>query len=423
MGAPEVPFIRRATTIAALLMLASVGAANAVEPIYGPLTHDRTATALARYRDLAARGGWASLPGVVKSLARGATGPEVALLHKRLSITGDIDEAHAASETFTQATTDALKKFQARHGLSLTGTVGVLTLKALNAPVDARVKQLSASLERLKNNGFVFANRYVVVNIPGAVAEAVENGQVARSYAAIVGKPDRPSPVIEARITAINLNPTWTAPISIAKADIVPKMAADPSFLSKNNMRVIGHNGAEIDASTIDWAKVAAIPFSIRQDAGPTNALGQVRIDMPNAHAVYMHDTPRKSLFRSDVRFHSSGCARIQDVRDLATWLLEGTGIDRIAIETGIESGETKTIRLARPAPVAWIYLTAWASGDGEVQFRDDIYKLDDSPEEIASSTLVARRNKPAPDPVTTGSVPAKPKPKVVASTLSVDER
>ena len=87
---------------------------------------------------------------------------------------GDIDASLAATDAFTDRTTEALKKFQARHGLSLTGTVGNLTLKAMNVPIEARLRALTASLERLKNNGFVFANRYVVVNIPGAVAEAVE---------------------------------------------------------------------------------------------------------------------------------------------------------------------------------------------------------------------------------------------------------
>ena len=393
------------------LLCLSVSTAAAVEPVYGPQTHDRTAAALTRYQDIAQRGGWQTLPQVVKDLKVGAAGPDVIALHKRLAIDGDIDASQADKDQFTDVTTDALKKFQARHGLSLTGTVGVLTLRALNVPVETRLKQLTASLERLKNNGFSFGQRYVVVNIPGASAEAVENGQVAQRFAAVVGRPDRASPVLETRITAINLNPTWTAPISIVKNDIMPKVAKDPTFLTKNNMRVIGQGGAEIDPTTINWNNTAAIPFGIRQDAGPTNSLGQMRIDMPNAHAVYMHDTPKKSLFRSDIRFHSSGCARIQNVRDLAAWLLEGTGVDRIAIETGIESGETKTIRLAKSVPVAWIYLTAWGDSDNAVQFRDDIYKLDDSAKEIAASTLTAKRAPIGVDPVATGSIPAKPKP------------
>lgn len=411
---------------ALVALAASCAPALAVEPIYGPLTHDRTAAALAQYIEIATRGGWQALPSSAKELKVGSAGADVLALHRRLAVSGDIDAKQAESDQFVDSTTEALKKFQARHGLSLTGTVGTLTLRALNVPADARVKQLGASLERLKNNGFVFSNRYVVVNIPGAVAEAVENGQVAQSHTAIVGKPDRASPVLEARITAVNLNPTWTAPLSIVKNDIMPKVAKDLGFLAKNNMRVIGQGGAELDPATIDWTNTSSVPFSIRQDAGPTNSLGQTRIDMPNAHAVYLHDTPKKGLFRSDIRFQSSGCARIQNVRDLAAWLLAGTGVDRIAIETGIESGETKTIRLARSVPVAWIYLTAWGDGEGGVQFREDIYKLDDTPQDVAASTLTARRGGPAADPVTTGSIPAKPKPAakaVVASTLNADER
>lgn len=408
------------TTLAAFF--ACGAPAFAAEPIYGPLTYDRTLSALARYNEIAARGGWAALPTSAKGLKEGSTGPDVVALHQRLAASGDIAAAHAVQEQFDGTTAEALRKFQARHGLSLTGAIGALTFKALNTPVDARLRQLSASLERLKNNGFPFTNRYVTVNIPGAVAEAVENGQVAQRHTAIVGRPDRASPVIEARITAVNLNPTWTAPLSIIKNDIMPKVAKDAKFLAKNNMRVIGQGGAEIDPATIDWTNTASVPFSIRQDAGPNNSLGRLRIDMPNPHAVYLHDTPKKGLFRSDVRFQSSGCARIEGVRDLAAWLLEGTGVDRIAIETEIDAGETKTIRLARPVPVAWIYLTAWGDGEGEVQFREDIYQLDDSAKDIAESTLVARR--PVADPVTTGSIPAKPKPEsVITGALAADGR
>ncbi|WP_342359231.1 L,D-transpeptidase family protein [Terrarubrum flagellatum] len=389
----------------------TTGAARAVEPMYGPQTHDRTASALAQYQAIAARGGWSMLPSSTRELRPGATGAEVAALHQRLAVTGDIDATLATSDQFNDATIEGLRKFQARHGLSLTGSVGTLTLRALNTPVDVRVKQLAASLDRLKNSSFAFGARYVVVNIPGAAAEAVENGQVAQAHTAVVGRPDRASPVLEARITAVNLNPTWTAPTTIVKNDIIPKVAKDAGYLEKNHMRLIGAGGAEIDPKTIDWNNTSSVPFSVRQDAGPTNSLGQLRIDMPNAQAVYMHDTPKKDLFRSDVRFHSSGCARIQDVRDLAAWLLEGTGVDRIAIETGIESAETKTIRLAHSVPVAWIYLTAWGSGDGAVQFREDIYKLDGAPKDPAASTLVARTKAPGVDMMTTGSVPAKPKP------------
>lgn len=370
---------------------AAVLGASATEPSYGPKTHDRTAEALALYEDIALRGGWKPLPVTAVGLKPGSFGPDVLALKQRFRISGDLPEASSKSDQFDAETAAALKRFQLRHGLSDTGSVGRLTLKALNVPVEVRLNQLGSSLARLRGNGFVFTNRYVVVNIPGASVEAVENGIVERQHVAVVGRPDRPSPVLEARITSINLNPTWTAPLSIVKADIVPKVAADPGFLAKSNMRVLGADGQEIDPATIDWSGRSAVNYTIRQDPGPTNALGAMRIDMPNVHAVYLHDTPKKDLFRSDLRFHSSGCARVQGVKDLAAWLLQGTEWDRLTLEAEASNGERKDIRLPRPVPVAWVYLTAWGHGDGAVQFRDDIYNLD-TPQGIVTSTLQKRK-------------------------------
>lgn len=373
--------MRRVTTLA-LAALASlcgfVAAARAEEPAFSPQTRDRLTLALKNYEELLGRGGWKPLSRSVSGLAQGASGSAVLALHERLLSSGDISADHAKGDVFGDATLEALKKFQARHGLSLTGTVGTLTFRALNVPVEKRVQQLRASLERLKEYKFNFPARHVVLNIPAASVEAVDNGQVAHRYIAVVGRPDRASPTLQARISAVNLNPYWTAPTSIVKADIIPKVQKDPQFLAKHNMRLIGGNHQEIDPATIDWAKTSGNQFYVRQDPGAENALGAVRIDMPNTHAVYMHDTPKKSLFRSDVRFHSSGCARVSGVRDLAAWLLEGSGIDRLALETEIATGENKTIRLQKSVPVIWIYMTAWGNADGSVDFRDDIYKLDE---------------------------------------------
>lgn len=377
--------------IAAALACAAMTGARASEPSYGPKTHDRTAEALNRYEEIAMRGGWTPLPASAVGLKPGAAGPNVLALKQRFAMTGDLAQTAATTDIFDSETAAALKRFQLRHGLSDTGSVGRLTLKALNVPVEVRLNQLGSSLARLRGNGFVFTSRYVVVNIPGASVEAIDNGVVERRHVAVVGRPDRPSPVLEARISSINLNPTWTAPLSIVKADIVPKVAADPTFLAKSNMRVLGAGGQEIDPATIDWSGRSAVNYTIRQDPGPTNALGSMRIDMPNVHAVYLHDTPKKDLFRSDLRFHSSGCARVQGVQDLAAWLLEGTEWDRLTLEAEASSGERKDIRLPKPVPVAWVYLTAWGQSDGTVQFRDDIYSLD-TPQGIVTSTLQKRR-------------------------------
>lgn len=386
----------RAAIAAAVAVILTATAARA-EPAYGPNTYDRTLEALVAHEDIAMRGGWPKVPSGVTALKPDSQGPDVVALKQRLMLSGDLPPDALPGDLYDAAVVAAVKRFQLRHGLSDLGTVGRLTLKALNTPVEARLNQLTATLERLKGNGFSFAERYVVVNIPGASVEAVENGTVQRRHKAIVGRADRPSPVLQANITSVNLNPYWTAPMSIVKADIIPHMRKDPGFLAKSHMRLLGAENREIDPATVNWATLTAPYFTVRQDPGPDNSLGQLKIDMPNGEAVYLHDTPKKSLFRNDVRFNSSGCARVEGVRDLAAWLLEGTEWTLPALEAEIAKGERKDIRLKKSVPVAWVYLTGWQGADGQVQFREDIYGLD-TPQGIVTSTIVPRRKaNPAP--------------------------
>lgn len=398
-------------TVAVFALLLGAAGARGNEPSYGPNTFDRTLEALIAHEDIANRGGWLKVPGSVTALKIGQQAPEVAILKQRLLQSGDLAPEALAGDVYDEAVTTAVKRFQARHGLSDLGSVGRLTLKALNVPVEVRLNQLTATLERLKGNGFPFAERYVVVNIPGASVEAVERGVVQRKHLAIVGRPDRPSPVLQANITSVNLNPYWTVPTSIVKADIIPHMRRDPTFVTKSNMKLLGVENREIDPATVNWASLNSPYFTVRQDFGPTNSLGQLKIDMPNTEAVYMHDTPKKTLFRNDVRFNSSGCARIEGVRDLAAWLLEGTEWTQPAIEAEIAKGERKNIALKKSVPVAWVYLTGWQGADGLVQFREDIYGLD-TPQGIVTSTIQARKAKPKPQKLEakpTVSPPARP--------------
>ena len=390
-----VPLFKASLAAVALFAAAPVFAA---EPSYGPNTYDRTLEALVAHEDIASRGGWPKVPGAVAALKPNSQGTEVAALKKRLLLSGDLAPEAAAGDVYDAAVVEAVKRFQRRHGLSDLGTVGNLTLKAMNVPVETRLNQLTATLERLKGNGFTFAGRYVVVNIPGASVEAVENGEVQRRHLAVVGRADRPSPVLQANITSVNLNPYWTAPVSIVKADIIPKMRKEPDFVTKSRMRLLGAENKEIDPATVNWQTLKSPYFTVRQDPGPDNALGQMKIDMPNTEAVYLHDTPKKSLFRNDVRFNSSGCARVEGVRDLAAWLLEGTEWTLPTLEAEIAKGERKDIRLKKPVPVAWVYMTGWQGADGMVQFREDIYSLD-TPQGIVTSTIQARKPRPVAAP------------------------
>jgi murein L,D-transpeptidase YcbB/YkuD len=349
------------------------------EPTYDEGTIDRLRAARTAYEAIEARGGWPTLPADVAKLAPGATGADVTALRQRLAISGDLRADLATGDQYDETLVAAVKRFQARHGITETGTVGPQTLTALNVPVAKRVRQITASLERMAATSFTFGQRYVVVNIPAAVAEAVEGGRVDHRYVAVVGKPDRPSPTVTSLITTVNLNPTWTVPLSILKKDILPKTRKDPTFLSRMHMRLLDATGSEIDPSTVDWSSDHVPAYTVRQDPGSWNSLGYLRIDMPNPHSVYMHDTPHRELFGSDYRFHSSGCARIGDVRALAAWVLQDNpGWGRSQIDAGIATGQRTDIRLAHTIPVAWVYLTAWGMRDGTVQFRSDIYNHDD---------------------------------------------
>jgi murein L,D-transpeptidase YcbB/YkuD len=350
------------------------------EPVFDEGTYSRLQEALLSYADLQVRGGWPMLPADAK-LAPGASGPNVALLRRRLVITEDMPADKRTGDTYDDAVIEGVKRFQLRHGLDATGTVGPQTLKALNVPVKQRLQQLEAALERLAGNSFSFGERYVVVNIPAAFAEAVSKGKVERRYRVIVGKADRQSPTLTASITSVVLNPTWTVPFSITKNEIIGRMRRDPGYISRMHMRVLDGSDHEIDAKSIDWSSDRSPNFTVRQDSGTWNALGAVKIDMPNPYSVYMHDTDKRSLFTADYRFLSHGCSRVDNVRDLAAWLLsDQPKWTRAAIDQTIDAGKLVTVPVSKKVPVAWIYLTAWMMRDGTVQFRDDVYDQDNDP-------------------------------------------
>jgi L,D-transpeptidase YcbB len=349
-------------------------------------TIQRIAAAMLSYSALEVQGGWPMLPPGSK-LVLGASGPDVALLRRRLAMTDDLPAELADDDVYDDALAAAVRRFQARHGLAETGSVGAKTLSALNVPVGKRLRQLGASLDRLAAMEINFGQRYVVVNLPAASAEAVEGDEVVRRYVVVVGKPDRPSPTLTTYITAVNLNPTWTVPLSIMKKDIITKMRKDVSYVERMHMRVLDAQGREIDPKSVDWSADRAPNFTIRQDSGNWNALGAVRIDMPNPYSVYMHDTSHKELFSVDYRFQSSGCTRVEDPRAFAAWLLaDNPGWGRREIDAAIAKGERTDVRLVHKVPVAWVYLTGWVTRDQTIHFRDDVYGHDEKPAVVADA-------------------------------------
>ena len=369
------------------------------DPTYDEGSAQRIREAALSYSDIAVRGGWPAIPSEAK-FASGTPGAHDELLRQRLIISGDL-AADKMSGPYDDALADAVKRFQVRHGLAPTGAMTPRTLAALNVSVHKRIKQLEASLERLGQINFPFGPRYVVVNIPATFAEAIEDDKVVRRYRVIVGKTEKPSPTLTADITSVNLNPTWTVPSSIAKSEISAHMRKDPGYLSRMHMEVLGANDAPIDPHAVDWSGAHTPNFTVRQASGTWNALGAVKIDMPNSYSVYMHDTNQRNLFSDDYRFDSHGCSRVDNVRDLAAWLLKDQPQwNRAAIDAMIASGQRHDVRVTRKIPVAWIYLTAWMTKDQTVHFRNDIYAQDEQLLE-ATAEEAAFFNKAADHPLT----------------------
>ena len=352
-------------------------------PVLGPHTVQGLEQAIAQYQNIVAQGGWRPVPSGER-LRIGARRPAVVLLRDRLMATGDLDASAGRSDVFDSYVDTAVKRFQNRHGISPDGQVRDSTFAALNVPAAVRLRQLETNLVRVRAYSGFLGNRYIVLNIPAAQAEAVENGQVVSRHVAVVGKADRQSPVISTRVADINFNPYWTVPASIIRKDLIPKMQAEPDYLTNQRIRIFNGQGQEVPPTSINWNSMDALNYRFRQDPFEGNSMGNVRINIPNQHAVYMHDTPSKGLFGEDQRFHSSGCARIQNVRELIAWILQGTPWTRSEIDRVFRTVDRVDARPVQPVPVYWVYVTAWADPDGMVQFRNDIYARDGAGDQVA---------------------------------------
>jgi murein L,D-transpeptidase YcbB/YkuD len=352
---------------------------KASAPDFGPQTARATAEAARRYAEIAASGGW---PRIAKPLGPDARGKPVLELRRRLAAEDFLAREDMNEPVWDAKLEDAVKRFQAHTGLEQTGTVSRATLRELNAPAAARARQLEATAKRLSKMKFSFGERYVAVNIAAAAVESVENGKRIERYDAIVGGRKHRSPQIVTKIVSIDVNPTWTVPASIVKKELAPKLRRNPSYLAREHIRVLDARGREINPRKLLRLSVAhAARFTFRQDPGPKNSLGSIRISMPNKEQVFMHDTPRKELFDREYRFLSHGCVRVEGVYDLASWLLRGIGErrqwDEAELRDKVDEGKTEKIKLPRLVPVAWVYMTGWASPDGATYFRRDIYSLD----------------------------------------------
>jgi murein L,D-transpeptidase YcbB/YkuD len=336
--------------------------------------------ALARYRRIETAGGWPSV-GDGPTLRRGVADPRVVALRRRLSASGDDAEAATASDLFDEPLEGALKRFQTRHFLTPDGAVGPATRRELNVAVAQRIDQIRVNLERAR---WVLHQRIegdlVIVDVAGFEVRYLRDRAVIWKTRAQVGQPYRQTPIFRSAIDEVVLNPTWTVPPGILGKDILPAVRRDPSYLEKRGLRVIDRNGRPVNSASVDFTRYSAatFPFMIRQDAGPSNALGRVKIMFPNPYLVYLHDTPSQALFEREQRAFSSGCIRTERPLELVELLLANPDRwSRAAINAAVDVGTTRTIRLPKPVPVLMLYWTVDRDDQGAIVFKPDPYARD----------------------------------------------
>ncbi len=341
--------------------------------------------AIKRYAEIVASGGWERIPLV--EMRVGTTDPAVGALRRRLEIEGDMRQSGGDRQTFDYYVEKAVKRAQERHGIAPTGFVDKNTLAAFNIPASAKLRQLRANLVRISSmSGATAQGKYVVVNIPAAQIEAVQNNQVVSRHSGVVGKVDRQTPILQSAIHELNFNKEWFVPPTVLREDLLPK-GRDLAGKGKNVLEQYGidayanydayKRGQKIDPRSIDFGSQAAMGYTYVQNSGEENPLGFVKINFNNSHAVYMHDTPAKSIFARNFRAESSGCVRVQNIPQLAAWLLEDAGWNVAQVLRMKQTGEKLNVALKKRVPLYFAYVTAWATPDNMVHFRRDLYRRD----------------------------------------------
>lgn len=343
------------------------------DPLYAVLRDE-----LARLRAVVAAGGWV-LPAEGPTLREGDRGPRVSEIRARLAAEGwplaDADDP----EAFDASLAEAVRAFQVRANLEADGVVGRQTLDELRRGPEARIGQVRVNLERLRWLPAELGERHLLVDVADFRVEAREGGRTVRVHRVIVGREQRQSPSFSAPMTHVVLNPWWEVPRRLAVRDKLPQFQRDPGAAVRLGFEAVDASGRRVDVAGIDWKAYSPgnFPFRLRQRPGPDNALGDVKLMLPNRHDVYLHDTPARGLFARARRDFSSGCIRVEDALGLTEWVLEGTDWDRARIDAVVATDTPTEVRLAAPLPVHLVYRTAALDAAGRVRLLADPYGRD----------------------------------------------
>lgn len=324
---------------------------------------------------LAEMGNWPHLEG--PTLRLGDKGDAVLKLREMLVLSGDLTEDVPGRDQFDAALGEAVKRFQGRLGLNEDGVVGKGTMAALNVTPAQRLTQIQATLARMRQ--LSPAGEQLIVNIPAYTLTWFAGDEVRLQSRIVVGRPSRPTPLMQSEVTAIELNPFWNVPYSIFRRDYLPKMRRQGfEPLVDHQIEIVEGYGRATQVVPLPEQVPAHWPptWRLRQRAGDFNALGRLKFVLPNNEAIYLHHTNQPGLFRQAKRAYSSGCIRVEAAYTLADRLL----FDHPGWRQALDSGQWQKIVLSQPLPVALVYWTAWVDASGHLHFRDDIYGLDLGP-------------------------------------------
>lgn len=312
-------------------------------------------------------------------LGVGDAGTSVVALRQRLQALGYLGPS--AVQEFDRTMAVAVQRFQADMGLPIDGVVAGSTLATLNASAEDRLQAVVAALERLRWMGQTdLSGRYIWVNQPDFTVQIMDQGEVVFDSRVVIGKedPDTRSPEFSDQMQFMVINPSWSVPRSITTKEYLPLLRANPGAVS--HLQVIDRAGRVVPRDQVNFASYSAssFPYALRQAPSDGNALGKVKFMFPNAHNIYLHDTPAKKLFANEVRAYSHGCIRVGSPFDFAYALLaqqtdDPQGLFQEVLETGRES----RVDLEEPVPVHLVYFTAWPDARGVISYRDDVYGRD----------------------------------------------
>jgi len=345
--------------------------------------YDRMLNALKKYKDIVAQGGWETLPDF-KNLKPGMRSSVVPLLRKRLAIEGDyVCDKNETGNQYKGCLVEAVKKFQARHGLEAAGFVGKMTRKALNVTAEEKVTKLKLNLDRIKWIKRDNDKYHIYVNIPSFTMYMYDGKEMIRSMRVITGRKGHETPIFYGRVRTIVLNPYWRIPPSIVRHETIPKLKKDPGYTNKKNIEIhtgYSEHSPKVNPYKVNWHKYGRKlpPYRFMQSPGEKNALGKVKYLFPNKYSVYMHDTNQRYLFVKDFRALSHGCVRLHKPFELLETFAEiEPKIDYERSKEILDENKKTPYRLSKSIPVDIVYLTALVAKDGTVMFYDDVYGYD----------------------------------------------